>query len=178
MSAPTILNHAHSPAVGGERGVVGEERQRFRERLRDKRAVEHLLTRTRYGAPNRGRRAAIVALPEISQSRRIRERLEELFDDRDPLLRATVCDALAELGDPKARAAMNRQLQRDLDGRVRRRIREVLRELAARGERELRRLRDELDQLRRDHGELRARLSKLEERSKHEPAPAKRRKRR
>ena len=51
--------------------------------------------------------------------------LEDLLDSADPYLRVDVVRALADLGDPKARGALQRQLDRDLDGRVRRRIREV-----------------------------------------------------
>jgi aminopeptidase N len=144
--------------------------------LRDRRAIEHLEARSRYGVPARGRRAAIAALAELSTSRRVREHLEQLFDDGDPLLRGSVAEALAELGDVKARDALLRQLDRDLDARVRRRIREVLRDLAAKGKKELRRLRDDIDQLRREHGELKARVSKIEGRTggSHRAAPKRR----
>ncbi len=70
--------------------------------------------------------------------------------------------ALADLGDTKARGALHRQLDRDLDGRVRRRIREALRDLGGVGKRETDRLRDELEALRNEHAELKARLGKVE----------------
>ncbi|MGK4001060.1 M1 family aminopeptidase [Sorangium sp. So ce1036] len=130
--------------------------------LRDERAVPHLTARTRYGVPTRGRRAAILALPKLSSDRRTRELLEELLDQPDPYLRVDVARALGDLGDGRARGALQRQLDRDLDGRVRRRIREVLRDLGGAGKREMERLRDELEALRRDNAEIRARLGKLE----------------
>ncbi|AKT36064.1 M1 family aminopeptidase [Chondromyces crocatus] len=130
--------------------------------LRDDRALPHVLARTRYGVPARGRRAAILALPRIGADRKIREALEDLLDTADPHVRVDVIRALAELGDPKARGAMQRALDRELDGRVRRRLREVLRDLAGAGRREADRLRDELETLRREHHELKARVSKLE----------------
>jgi aminopeptidase N len=133
-------------------------------RLRDDRGVEPLRERTRYGVPQRVRRAAVEALVKLSPTRRTRELLEELLDDTDPYLRVAVADALGELGDPKARPALRRVLDRDLDGRVRRRVREVLRDLAAKGRREMRRVLDELEHLRRAHDEVKARLSKLEQR--------------
>jgi aminopeptidase N len=130
--------------------------------LRDDRATPHVLARTRYGVSPRGRRAAIMALPKLSSDRRTRETLEDMLDADDPYLRVDVVRALGELGDVKARGALQRQLDRDLDGRVRRRIREVLRDLGGSGKREVDRLRDELEDLRREHTELRTRLGKLE----------------
>src|SRR5262249_32313441 len=115
---------------------------------------------------------AILALPKLAGDRKAREALEELLESTDPHLRVDVVRALADLGDPKARASLHRQLDRDLDGRVRRRIREVLRDLGGTGKREVDRLRDELEALRAEHAELKARLGKLEDAS----APAPRRK--
>jgi aminopeptidase N len=131
--------------------------------LRDRRAVEHVRAATRYGVPERGRRTAVSVLPSMSSSRKTRESLEEVLDDGNPHLRVSAAVALGELGDGKARPALRQLLERELDGRVRRRVREVLRDLPASSKREARQLREELDQLRRSHQELTARLSKLEE---------------
>jgi aminopeptidase N len=131
--------------------------------LRDRRAVEHVRAATRYGVPERGRRAAVAVLPSMSTSRKTRETLEEVLDDGNPHLRVSAAMALGELGDTKARPALRQLLERDLDGRVRRRVREVLRDLTGSGRRETRQLREDLDQLRRSNQELAARLSKLEE---------------
>ncbi len=144
-------------------------------RLRDERAVEPVRERTRYGFPERGRRAAVAALATMSTSRRTREALEDLLEDHNPHMRVSVVLALAELGDAKSRPALHRVLESDLDARVRRRVREVMRDLGARGRRETRRLREEVDHLRRAQDELAARLSKLEERAKPDEKPTKRR---
>jgi aminopeptidase N len=132
--------------------------------LRDERATPHLLARTRYGVPTRARRAAIRALPKITPDRRTREAIEELLEDSDPYLRVDVALALGDLGDSKARPALLRALDRELDGRVRRRIREVLRELGGAGRAEQQRLQEELDRLRAELQELRLRLAKVEAR--------------
>jgi aminopeptidase N len=130
--------------------------------LRDERAVPHVVARTRYGVPLRGRRAAISALAKLGEGRRTRETLEDLLSDKDPYLRVDVVRALTELGDPKARGALARQQAGELDGRVRRRIREALRDLGGAGKRETDRLRDELEAMRREVEGVRLRLEKLE----------------
>jgi aminopeptidase N len=130
--------------------------------LRDDRALPHVMARTRYGISTRGRRAAIMALPKIGGDRKIREALEDLLDGTDPYLRVDVVRALVDLGDPKSRAALQRQLERELDGRVRRRIREALRDIGAAGKRDADRLRDDFEALRSEYGELKARFAKLE----------------
>src|SRR4029079_2936373 len=71
--------------------------------LRDERAQPHVLARTRYGIPTRGRRAAIVALPKLSTDRKVREALEDLLDQADPYLKVDVVRALLEIGDVKSR---------------------------------------------------------------------------
>ena len=130
--------------------------------LRDERAVPHVIARTRYGVPTRGRRAAIMAISRLAEGRKARETLEEMLDGADPYLRVDVVRSLGELGDPKSRGALHRQLDREIDGRVRRRIREVLRDLGGAGKRESDRLKDELESLRGEHSELKSRLGKLE----------------
>ncbi len=132
--------------------------------MRDERGVPHVVARTRYGHPTRARRAAILALPKIATDRRAREALEDLLDDRDPYLRVDVVRALADVGDAKARPALRSKLDTDLDPRVRRRIREALRDLGGDGKRASEQLREELDKLRTDHVELKSRISKLEAR--------------
>jgi aminopeptidase N len=131
--------------------------------LRDDRAVSHLGARVRYGHPARVRRASIMSLPKIATDRKTREAIELLLDDSDPLVRIDAVRALGELGDAKARPALRDRLETDLDARVRRRIREVLRDLAE-PKRGSDALRDELEKLQTEHAELKARLAKIEAR--------------
>ena len=140
--------------------------------LRDDRATPHLLARTRYGQPTRARRAAILALPKIAEGRRAREALEELLDDGDPHLRIDAVRALVELGDGKARAALSAKLGTDLDARVRRRLREALRDLGE-AKRPDAALREELDKVTNEQLELKARLAQLEARLQATQAEAK-----
>jgi aminopeptidase N len=130
--------------------------------LRDEAAVPDVMQRTRYGVPTRGRRAAIVALARLSQDRKVREHLELMLDDADPHLRISVVMALQSLGDSKARGALAARLDRELDGRVVRAIREALRDMGESETKERKRLNDELESLKGDFEELKARLSALE----------------
>lgn len=130
--------------------------------LRDERAIPHLTAKLRYGVPPRARRAAILALAQLTQDRKAREALEEQLDDQDPHVLHDVIRALGEIGDARSRTSLSRLLDRDLDGRVRRKTREVLRDLLGPPRREAAALRDELDTLRKDHADLVARLGRME----------------
>jgi aminopeptidase N len=131
--------------------------------LRDERALPEVLQRTQYGYPTRGRRAAIQALAQISEGRKVREHLEELLDDKDPHLKIDVVAALQGLGDPKSRGALHHAKERELDGRVVRRMREALRDMGEhKAVAERKRLNDELENVRTEVAELKARLSKVE----------------
>ncbi|MBV9947719.1 MAG: HEAT repeat domain-containing protein, partial [Myxococcales bacterium] len=131
--------------------------------LRDERAIPHLAAAIRYGHPARVRRASALALPKLSADRKTRETLELLLDDGDPLVRIDAVRALGDLGDGKARSALRERLDKEGDARVRRRIREVTRDLGE-PKRATEPLRDELEKLQAEHGELKARLAKLEAR--------------
>jgi aminopeptidase N len=131
--------------------------------LRDDRALPHLGARVRYGQPQRVRRAAIMSLPKLAGDRRTREALETLLDDPDPILRIDVVRALGELADTKARPALRERLEVDLDARVRRRIREVLRDLAE-PRRAAEAVREDLEKLQGEHADLKVRLAKIEAR--------------
>jgi aminopeptidase N len=131
--------------------------------LRTEEAVPHVLERTRYGHSSPARRAAVAALARLSDSRAVREHLEDLLEDGDPHFRISVVRSLEVLGDPRARRALRRRLDRELDGRVARRIREALRAFGQSPNAEHRRMTDEIEQLRRDLGDVKTKLSKMEE---------------
>ena len=131
--------------------------------LRDESALPEILKRTQYGFPTRARRAAIAALVQVSDGRKVREHLEDLLDDKDPHLKIDVVAALQALGDPKSRGALHRAKERELDGRVVRRLREALRDMGDhKTVAERKRLHDELETVNRELSELKARLSKVE----------------
>jgi aminopeptidase N len=138
--------------------------------LRDEDALDDVIARTRYGYPTRGRRAAISALARLSEGRKVRRHLEDLLDDGDPHLRIEVIVALQALGDTRARGPLRRLLERELDGRVARRIREVLRDMSDPGVADKKRVNDELETLRSDLVELQLRLVRIEESKKSKKA--------
>jgi aminopeptidase N len=145
-------------------------RQRVYEgmgKLRDERAIPVLLEGTRYGRSTFGRRAACAALGELGEGHtEVRETLEALLDDPDFRVRMAAIPALAEVGDARAIAALERAVARDLDGRVKRSGREAIRDLRERRkhDEQVRDLRDTVDKLQTEARALRDRLEKLETR--------------
>jgi aminopeptidase N len=101
-------------------------------------------------------------LPKLTEARDDRELLEELLDDRDPMLRLDVARALLDLGDPRARGALRARESIEDDVRVRRRIREVLRDLGADKKASHAEIDGELEKLQKLTADLEARLQRLE----------------
>ncbi|HEY0190571.1 MAG TPA: M1 family aminopeptidase [Kofleriaceae bacterium] len=136
---------------------------------RDDAALGLLLDGVRWGRVTQGRRAAAMALAVLMRGRRdreardVRERLEDLLGDRDFRVQAAAVEALLLIGDPAAIPALRRMIDRELDGRLRRRGREVIRDLEAgtSASEDLRRLRDEVSDLRALTTTLRERLDRL-----------------
>ncbi len=132
--------------------------------LRDERATPHLMSWTKYGRPTRMRRSAILALPKIDDGKKTREALEDLLGDADPHLRIDVARAIGEIGDSKSRGVLRERLELDLDARVRRRLRETLRDLGGDGKRAADQWKEELDKLQNEHASLKGRVAQLEAR--------------
>ena len=109
---------------------------------------------TTYGQPPMARYAAIRALGKLGGERTlpqlIVETLTALLDEEHFRTRMAVLDALESLHSPKTLPALERLRARDLDGRVQRRVEEVIE--AIRSER---RQTDEVQQLRDDFQALR-----------------------
>ena len=140
---------------------------------RDDGALDLLVDGVRWGRITQGRRAATMALALLVRGRRdreardIRERIELLLADRDFRVQAAAIEALAQIADPAAIAALRRMIERELDGRLRRRGKEVIRDLenATPAAEDVRRMRDELGELRQLTTALRERLDLLEART-------------
>ena len=150
--------------------VVRQHAYRGLAEARDDSATALLVDGTRWGRVTQGRRAAANALAQLTRGRRdreardVRERIELLLADKDFRVQAAAVEALLVIGDPAAVPALQRMIERELDGRLRRRGKEVIRDLedGTPAQEELRRLRDEVGELRTITGALRERLDKLE----------------
>jgi aminopeptidase N len=153
--------------------VIRQHAYRGLAEARDDSALGLLVEGTKWGRPTQGRRAAAGALAVLVRGRRdresrdVRERLELLLGDRDFRVQAAAIEALAVLGDPAAIGGLRRMVERELDGRLRRRGKEVVRDLedGAPIAEDVRRLRDEIGELRATAAGLRERIELLEARS-------------
>ncbi len=133
--------------------------------LRDERAVDHVLRIGRYGEPFQARPVAMRALGQLAQrfeNRRteIGDALVEYLRDPDFRVRIAAANALKRLGDGSRAGDLDAMRERELDGRairVARQASEALRSGDTVPE-EVRKLRDELEELRRDHQRLADRL--------------------
>ncbi|MBK9072650.1 MAG: M1 family metallopeptidase [Myxococcales bacterium] len=160
--------------------VIRQHAYRGLAETRDERAIDVLLAATRWGQPSQGRRAAIGAAASFVRGRRdrfgneVRERAQELLRDGDFRVQSSAIEALATLGHPGAIGALHATIERDSDGRLKRRAREVVRQLgedAATSE-DLQRLRTEVEVLHGKFATLREEVSKLgaKGRPPHKPA--------
>jgi aminopeptidase N len=159
MKRPSYLDTIRSSALSG----LGE--------LRDERGIDVALAAARYGEPVIARRAAIGALGSLAgehagRKRQVRETLEELLDDPDFRARIAAVEALRTLGDPASVGALGRAEQKDLDGRVRRRAREVIRAIHENAQQPeaVKTLRDSVEKLEEQNRQLQERLRKIETR--------------
>jgi aminopeptidase N len=152
--------------------VIRQYAYRGLAEARDDSALGLLADGVRWGKVSQGRRAATMALAILVRGRRdreardVRERIELLLGDRDFRVQAAAIEALSLIGDPVATGALRRMIDRELDGRLRRRGKEVIRDLetgASAGE-DIRRVRDELAELRSVLGTMRERVELLETR--------------
>ncbi|HEY8173727.1 MAG TPA: M1 family aminopeptidase [Dehalococcoidia bacterium] len=137
--------------------------------LKDERALPIAIEWTKLGKSNPVRGTATMTLGRIGQlgdkaKDRAFDRLVELLPDDWLRVRLNAVAALAELKDTKGIAELQRQIDRDLDGRVIRTAREAtnrLREGADKGD-EIRKLREDFDKMAEENRTLRDRLEKIE----------------
>ena len=149
--------------------IIRQNAYRGLAEARDESAVPLLAAGTEYGRHSHGRRAALGALAELARGRRdrvereARERVEELLRDRDFRVQYAAVEGLAVIGDPASVAPLRDFVARELDGRLRRRGREVMRDLAdgRNATAELSALRDDVDRLRGETAVLRERLDRI-----------------
>jgi aminopeptidase N len=164
--------------------VIRQHAFRGLAEARDDGSIALLSEGTKWGRITQGRRAATGALAVLVRGRRdreardVRERIELLLADRDFRVQAAAIEALAVIGDPAAVPSLRRMIDRELDGRLRRRGKEVARDLAegAPLAEDVRRLRDEVGELRVLANTLRERLDLMTAKTD-KPAKTKKKKR-
>ena len=150
--------------------VIRQHAYRGLAEARDDSALGLLAEAVKWGHASQGRRAAAGALAQLMRGRRdreardVRERLELLLVDRDFRVQAAAIEAVGVIGDPAAVAALRRMIDRELDGRLRRRGKEIARDLEAGAPlaEDVRRVRDEIGELRALVTTLRERVETLE----------------
>ncbi|MBF2078429.1 MAG: HEAT repeat domain-containing protein, partial [Synechococcales cyanobacterium T60_A2020_003] len=137
-------------------------------------ALNVILTYTALGTPQPLRLAAIRALGAIStgqskpQVQRILDRLDELSGETFFLTQVAVVSALGTMETPKAIAVLQSLADHTPDGRVRRRAEEAIQKVrqSIEPDEAMKKLQEELDQIKKDNQELRSRLEELEAKSK------------
>jgi aminopeptidase N len=170
-------------AVGRESylDVIRQFAYRGLAEARDESAIGLLVEGTRYGHKSQGRRAALSALAQLAQgrhdreAREVREKIEERLLDPDFRVQQAALEALAVQGDSRALPALRRAVDSTLDGRIRRRGREIIRDLEEGRHRDegVKNLREELDRLRGEMSSMRERMLKLEATGKEKAKAAK-----
>ncbi len=139
--------------------------------FKDDRAIPLLLDFTVYGRPPQARYAAIRALGKLGGEKDpapdvIVDTLTALLDEEQFRTRMAVLDALTALNSPKTLPALERLQARDLDGRVKRRLAEVLEAIRSSRKQadDMQQLRDDVQTLREENKKLVERLDRLEAR--------------
>ncbi|MFO0557866.1 MAG: M1 family aminopeptidase [Polyangiales bacterium] len=117
-------------------------------KLRAKEALALIEPHSSKSAALGTRRTAVMAMAELGhKDRSVREKLELLVDLNDPYFTPELFRALVKLGDDAALGAIERAVHQSIDGRVQRHGREASRALRSDGGDEVRKLRDQLEQV-------------------------------
>ncbi|NEQ95667.1 MAG: M1 family metallopeptidase [Cyanothece sp. SIO2G6] len=139
-------------------------------------ALDVILDYTKLGTPQALRLGAIRGLGAIASGQtphnrdRILNRLEALATETFFLTQVAVVAALGKVETMKAAAILQRLADQTPDGRVRRRAEETIETVrkVASPDKTIKKLRSELDQLKKDNQELRSRLEALEAKGQNE----------
>ena len=140
--------------------------------LRDERGLDLIRASSKYGAPQATRAAAVGTLAALATSLEpspvgIDEEIAEFMDDPDFRVRMAAMRALRTLKDPSWANRIEAQIDREGDGRAVRTARSIASELrsGASQTEEVKKLRQRLEELRRDQTKLVLRLESFEAKS-------------
>ncbi|HEV2907735.1 MAG TPA: M1 family aminopeptidase [Candidatus Eremiobacteraceae bacterium] len=133
--------------------------------LGDERAIPILLEWTTYGRSGFARRAAVHALSKLGERRKdVIEALIALLRDKQLRVRLAAVDALGRMNALDALTELDRLAGSDVEGRLRSMAMEAAQKIRAGTQQsdELKRLREDVDQLRASNARLQSRLAELE----------------
>ena len=133
--------------------------------LKDERGLDVAKDWAKYGHSEPVRMEALATVAKLGEDKK--ETVDFLTDYlTDPQLRVRLRTAVAleALGNGKAIGALSAQVDRELDGRVRRRFKEAVTSIrqGSKGKEEVNKLREDLDKLSGDNKALRERVEKME----------------
>ncbi len=133
--------------------------------LGDARAVPVLMEKLKLGNHLRVREAAVVALGKVGRDNpQVLDKLTELLGDYWFRVRGAAAGSLAELKAMSAIPVLSKSAERELDGRIRRVMRESIAKIRASrtSDDEIKRLSEDVDKLREENRLLRERIDRLE----------------
>ncbi|MEX2081446.1 MAG: HEAT repeat domain-containing protein, partial [Dehalococcoidia bacterium] len=137
--------------------------------LRDERGLDLITANARYGAPARSRPVALGAAARLAnhfehRKKALAEELVPYLDDPDFRVRIAAANGLKTLKDPDYASQVERMADRELDGRGIRVAREAASALRKGRDTtdEVKKLRDQFEELREENAKLRNRLEKVE----------------
>lgn len=132
--------------------------------LGDERALEVAKEWCAYGRPHQVRVAAIKCIAKLGRGKEWAfELMADLLRDYWYAVRMAAAEAFKQWGDARALPHLEEALRRELQGRVRRSLREAIHRIRTpSAPQELAKLREELERLREENARLRERLERLE----------------
>jgi aminopeptidase N len=135
------------------------------EALRDERAIPVAMEWSKYGKPQRVREAAVGVLGNLARGKPdVLDFLHNLLYDYWWRVKIYAIASIEGFRDSRSLGELNKLVERELEGRVKRRAKEAMKKIREDRDRaqEFKALRDDLDKLKEDNRKLRDRLDLLE----------------
>ncbi len=133
--------------------------------LRDERAIPIAMEWCKYGKPQKAREAAVGVLGRLARGKPdVLDFLHNLLHDYWWRVKIHAIASIEEFRDTRSLGELYKLVERELEGRVKRRAKEAMRKIREDRDRtqEFKALRDDLDMLKEDNRKLRDRLDLLE----------------
>ncbi len=133
--------------------------------LHDERAVPIAIEWSRYGKPQRAREAAVAILGKLAKGKPdVLDYLHTLLYEPWWRVKMSAIVSIEEFRDTRSLAELQKLVDRELEGRIKRRAKEAIKKIREDRDRtqEFKVLRDEIDRLKEDNRQLRDRLDILE----------------